>query len=58
MLRHDLIVLSQLSRCVMLVAQRGIEPLSIRSQVNQPPEVSDGNFRDEKPTDSTDMTLK
>ena len=30
----------------LIVAQRGIGPLSIRSRVNQPPEVSDRNFRD------------
>ena len=30
----------------LIVAQRGIGPLSIRSRVNQPPGVSDGNFRD------------
>ena len=58
MLRYDLLVLSRLSRCDMLVAQRGIGPLSIRSRVNQPPEVSDGNFRDEKPTDITDVKTR
>ena len=42
----------------LIVAQRGIGPFSIRSRVNQPPGVSDGNSRDEKPTDSTDKTLK
>ena len=30
----------------LIVAQWGIGPLSIRSRVNQPPEVSDGNFCD------------
>ena len=34
----------------LIVAQRGIGPLSIRSRVNQPPEVSDGNFCDFYPT--------
>ena len=42
----------------MFVAQGGIGPLLIRSRVNLPPKVSDENFRDKKPTDITDMTLK
>ena len=57
-MRHGLLVFESVEVDDLIVAQRGIGPLSIRSRVNQPPKVSDGNFHDEKPTDSTDMTLK
>ena len=49
-LRHGLFGFESVEVDDLIVAQRGIGPLSIRSRVNQPPEVSDGNFHDEKPT--------
>ena len=45
-LRHGLLVFDSVEVDDLIVAQRGIGPLSIRSRVNQPPEMSDGNFRD------------
>ena len=45
-LRHGLLVFESVEVDDLIVAQRGIGPLSIRSRVNQPPGVSDGNFRD------------
>ena len=45
-MRHGLVVFESVEVDDLIVAQRGIGPLSIRSRVNQPPGVSDGNFRD------------